>query len=138
MRLVDEAFQVLGMPMVAARLFLVAVHALLHDRPVAIVGHEESVEVEIEAVLDGGAVDFGDQTACAGEPGAVETHAFAQQVQFVRRLPRMLSPPAADMDAEFVRKRSQPALEGTDNAGGDPDECQSMPMTAPNDWNQNG
>src|SRR6476619_5716588 len=31
----------------------------------------------------------------------------------------MLSAPAADMDAEFVRKRPQPALEGTDNTGRD-------------------
>ena len=67
------------MPMVAARLLLVAVHALLHDRPFAVVGHEEPMEVEIEAVLDGGAVDFGDQAACAGELGAVESDAFAEQ-----------------------------------------------------------
>ena len=32
------------MPMVAARLLLVAVHALLHDRPLAVVGHEEPVQ----------------------------------------------------------------------------------------------
>jgi hypothetical protein len=53
-RLVNEALQVLGMPVVAPRLLLVAVHALLHYRPLAIVGHEEAVEVEIEAVLHGG------------------------------------------------------------------------------------
>jgi hypothetical protein len=55
----------------------VAVHALLHNRPLSVICHEESVEVEIEAVLDGGAVDFGDQTACANESGAVETDPFA-------------------------------------------------------------
>ena len=105
--------------MVPARLLVVAVHALLHDRPFAVVGHEEPVQVEIEAVLDGGAVDFGDEAARAGEPGAVETDALAQQAQFVRRLSRMLAPAAADVDAKFARKRSQPALEGADYAGRD-------------------
>ena len=69
MRLVNEALKVFGMPMVPARLLVVAVHALLHDRPFAVVGYEEPVQVEIEAVLDGGAVDFGNQTARASELG---------------------------------------------------------------------
>ena len=60
-RLVDEALQVFGMPMVAARLLLVAVHALLHDRPLPVVGHEEPVQIKVEAVLDGGAVDLRDE-----------------------------------------------------------------------------
>ena len=107
------------MPVVAARLLLVAVHALLHHRPLAVVGHEEAVEVEIEAVLHGGAVDLGDQTACAGQRGAIETDTFAERLQFVRRLPRVLAPTAADVDAEFVGQRPQPALEGADDAGGD-------------------
>jgi hypothetical protein len=84
--------------MVASRLLFVAVHALLHNRPLAVVGHEESVEVEIEAVLDSGAVDFGDQTACAGELGAVETDALAECKQFIRRFPRMLASATADVD----------------------------------------
>ena len=66
------------MPMVPPRLLVVAVHALLHDRPFAVVGHEETVQVEIEAILDGGAVDFGDEAARASEPGAVETDTLAQ------------------------------------------------------------
>src|ERR1700676_4925415 len=106
------------MPVVAARLLPVAIHALLHHRPLAVVGYEEAVEVEIEAVLHGGAVDLGDQTACADESGTVETETFAECLQFVRRLPRMLASAAADVDAEFVRERRQPALEGADDAGG--------------------
>ena len=90
------------MPVIAARLSLVAVHALLHDRPLAVVGDEEAVQVEIEAILHGGAVDFGDEAACAREHGAVETDALAERCKFIRRLPRMLAAPAADMDAEFV------------------------------------
>ena len=77
MRFVYEALQIFGMPMVPARLLVVAVHALLHDRPLAVVGDEESVQIQIEAVLDRGAVDLGDEAARAGKLGAVETDAFA-------------------------------------------------------------
>ena len=77
MRFVYEALQIFGMPMVPARLLVVAVHALLHDRPLAVVGDEESVQIEIEAVLDRGAVDLGDEAARAGKLGAVETDTFA-------------------------------------------------------------
>ena len=60
-RLVDEALQGFRMPMVAARLLLVAVHALLHDRPLPVVCHEEPVQIKVEAILDGGTVDLRDQ-----------------------------------------------------------------------------
>ena len=76
MRLIDEAIHVVGMPMVAARLLLVAVHALLHDRPLPVVGHEEPVQIKVEAILDGGTVDLRDQTAGAGQLGAIEADAF--------------------------------------------------------------
>ena len=107
------------MPVVAARLLLVAVHALLHDRPLAVVGDEEAVQIKVEAVLDGGAVDLGDEAAGARQLGAVEADAFAEQTQFVRRLARMLAAAAADVDAEFVRRGAQAALQGADDAGGD-------------------
>ena len=119
MRFVDEALQILRMPMVPPRLLVVAVHALLHDRPFAVVGYEESVQVKIEAVLDGGAVDFSDETACANELGTVEANAFAKQVQFARRLSRVLASAAADVDAEFIRERLQPAFQGANHAGCD-------------------
>ena len=64
------------MPMVAARLLLVAVHALLHDRPLPVVGHEEPVQIKVEAILDGGTVDLRDQTAGAGQLRAIEADAF--------------------------------------------------------------
>jgi hypothetical protein len=94
-------------------------NALLHHRPLAIVGHEEAVEVEIEAVLYGGAVYLGDQAACACECGAVETDTFAEGLQLIRRLPGMLTSAAADVDTEFVGERSQSALESANDAGGD-------------------
>src|ERR1700676_721796 len=107
------------MPVVAPRLLLVTVHTLLHHRPLAIVGHEEAVEVEIEAVLYGSVVDLGDQSARAGDSGAAEPDASAECLQFVGSLPGMLTSTAADVDAEFVRERPQPALEGANDAGGD-------------------
>ncbi len=88
--------------MVTARLLLVAVHALLHDRPVAIVGNEETMQIKIEPVLNGCAVDFGDETACARQPSGVEANALAYHAKFVRGLSGMLPAPTADMNAEFV------------------------------------
>jgi hypothetical protein len=122
MRFVYEALQIFGMPMVPARLLVVAVHALLHDRPLAVIGDEESVQIEIEAVLDRGAVDLGDEAARAGKLGAVEADTFAQQAQ----LP------------SFPESGCNPRLRAPMTLVVMPDECQSMPMTAPKAWNQNG
>ena len=51
------------MPVIAARLALVAVHALLHDGPVAIIRDDEAVQVEIETILHGGAINLSHQAA---------------------------------------------------------------------------
>ena len=51
----------------------------------------------------------------------------------------MLAAAAADMDAEFVLQAvASPRFSAPMTLVVMPDECQSMPMTAPNDWNQNG
>jgi hypothetical protein len=42
-RVLYEAFQCFGMPMVTARLASLSVHALLHDRPSTVVGHNEAM-----------------------------------------------------------------------------------------------
>ena len=96
-----------GMPVVAAGLALVAVHALLHHRPLAIVGDEETVQVEIEAILHGGTVDLGHQAAGAGEGRGIDADAIAERGQFVWRLARVLAPSAANMDAEFALKAAR-------------------------------
>ena len=73
------------------------------------------------------------------ERRAVEADAFADRDQLVRRLPRMLAAPAADMDPELARRAApSPRLSAPITLVVMPEECQSMPMTAPNDWNQNG
>ncbi len=48
------------MPVVPPRLTRVPVHALLDDSPFAVVGDEEAMQIKIESVLDGRAVDLGD------------------------------------------------------------------------------
>ncbi|MDB6166637.1 MAG: hypothetical protein JWQ83_1777 [Lacunisphaera sp.] len=115
------------MPMVAPRLPLVLVHALLDDGPFAVAGHEEPVQVEIEAILDGGAVDLGHQAACAGQRVAVEADAISQSHEFVRRPSGMLASAAADVDPQFVAEGRQPALQGADDAGRD---ARGMPVHA--------
>ena len=70
--------------MVAARLPAVAVHPLLDDHPLAVVGDDEAVQVEVEAVLHRGAVDLGDQAARLGQRGAVDADALADRKQFRR------------------------------------------------------
>ncbi len=114
-RRIDKALQRLGMPVIAAGLPLVAVHALLHHRPFAVGGDEEAVQIELEAVLHGGAVDLRHQAAGAGELCAVEADALAELHQLVRRLARMLAAAAADIDAELVLERPEPALQRADH-----------------------
>ena len=125
--------------MIAPRLPALAVHALLHDDPVAVVGDDEAVQVEVEAVLHRRAVDLGDQPARLRQRRAVEADALADRDQLVRRLARMLAAPAADMDAELARAAaSSPRFSAPITLVVMPEECQSMPITAPNDWNQKG
>ncbi len=105
--------------MVAARLPALAVHALLHDRPLAVVGDEKTVQIEVEAVLHGGAVDLRHKPACARQRLAIEADALAQRRELVGRAARVFSAPAADMDAELALQRRQPAFERPDDARGD-------------------
>ena len=123
--------------MIAARELAVAVHALLHHDPLAVVGDDEAVQVEVEAVLHRRAVDLGDQPARLGQRRAIEAGALADRDQLVRRLARMAAAAAADMQAELLAPAaSSPRFSAPITAVVMPEECQSMPITAPNDWNQ--
>ena len=119
--------------MVAARGAARIVHALLDDRPMAVVGDDEAVQIEVETILHGGAVDLGHQPADIGERGAVEADPLADRREFGWRLARLLAAPAADMDSELARQRLSPRLSAPITLVVMPEECQSMPMTAPND-----
>ena len=51
----------------------------------------------------------------------------------------MASAAAADVDAEFVRARdSIPRFSAPSTEVVMPEECQSIPITQPSAWNQNG
>ena len=124
--------------MVAARLAGVAVHPLLDDHPAPVVGDDEAVQIEVEAVLHGGAVDLGDEPARGRERGAVEADSVADGDKLVRGLARMRAASAADMRPSSPASGLSPRFKAPMTEVVTPDECQSMPMTAPNDWNQNG
>ena len=78
-RRLDEARQALGQPVVAAGVAAVAVHALLDHDPLAVVGDDEAVQVELEAVLHRRAVDLGDEPARPRQRRAVEAGALADR-----------------------------------------------------------
>src|SRR6185312_44987 len=74
-----------------------------------------------------GAVDLGDEAARPRQAIRVEADAVSERLELIRRLARMLAAPAADVDAELVLQRHEPALERADDAGGDP---RGMPVHA--------
>jgi hypothetical protein len=118
-RLVHEALESLRQPVIAARLVQLFVHALLHHHPLAVVGDDEAMQVELEAVLHGSAVDLGDQAAGRGQRGAVEADALADRDQLVRGLARVPAAAAADMQAQVLLEGRQASLQGADHARGD-------------------
>ena len=96
--------------MIAARQPAVAIHALLNHHPMAVVGDDEAMQIEIEAILQRGAVHLGDETAGLRQRRAIETDALADGRQLQRSLPRMAAAPAADMESELTRKRREAAF----------------------------
>src|SRR3954454_4123616 len=70
--------------MIASCLPALTVHALLDDHPLAGIGHHEPVQIEIEAVLHGGAVHLGNEPARRGERGSIGPDAIADPDQLVR------------------------------------------------------
>ena len=113
--------------MVAARLAGVAVHPLLDDDPAPVVGDDEAVQIEVEAVLHRGAVDLGDEAARGRERGAVEADPVADRDELMRGLARMRAASAADIEAEFACERIEPALQRPDDGGRD---ARRMPVHA--------
>src|SRR5215212_7178765 len=101
--------------MIASCLPALAVHALLDDYPLAGIGHHEPVQIQIEAVLHGGAVHLGNEPARRGQRGSIEPHALSNRDQLMRGLAGVLPAPAANVDPELARKGREAALEGTDD-----------------------
>src|SRR5437762_1866395 len=76
-RLVDEAGQALRQPVIAPGLLRLRPHALLYNSPAAVIGDNETVEVDLKTVLHRRAVDFGHQPARGREHCAIKTDAIA-------------------------------------------------------------
>ena len=125
MRRVDKAGEAFGEPMVAPRLPAVAVHPLLHDRPVPVIGHDKAVQVEVEPVLHRSTVDFCDEPARRGECGAVKADLGTDVLELMRGPTRMRPAAAAHMNAKIAGERSKTALQRADNTSRD---ARGMPV----------
>jgi hypothetical protein len=118
-RLVDEALQTFGQPMIAASRAARVVHALLDHHPVAVIGDDEAVQIEVKTILDGGAVDLRHQPAHISERRSIDSDPLSDRCEFKRRLSRLFAAAAADMDSEFARQGLKSSLERADHARGD-------------------
>ena len=86
-RLVDKAFHAFRKPVISTRLPEVAVHSLLNDSPMTVVGDDEAMQIKLEPVLHSGTVDLGYQPAGFGERGPIKAYPVPYSDQLVRRLP---------------------------------------------------
>src|ERR1700694_2859875 len=111
--------------MVSPRLPALAVHPLLHDNPMPLIGDDEAVQIEGKSVLHCGAVDLRNEPAGRCQSGAVEACSFADRHQPGRGPPRGRAAPAADMDAELASPWRKAALQCADDAGCD---ARGMPV----------
>ena len=66
MRRIDKALQSFREPVIAPCLFIGTVHALLNDDPFGVIRHDEAVQIEVEPILHGGAIDLGNEPARLG------------------------------------------------------------------------
>src|ERR1022692_4659640 len=86
MRIIDEARQSFRKPVIAPRLLACAIHALLHDSPVAVVSDNEAVQVETETILHSRAVNFRYQAARLRKGVSVNADTVADGNQLLRRV----------------------------------------------------
>src|SRR6478672_512787 len=119
MRLIHKTLKPLRKPMVASSLLALRVHSLLNNGPAAIVGDDEGMKIELEAVLHRGAVDLCNQPARLRKRCTVKTYPLSNRKKLVRGLSRKSSAAAAHMDAKFVLQRSKTAFQGTNHTRGD-------------------
>src|SRR3954449_3088262 len=98
MWLFDKTLQPFRQPMIATGLPALPVHSLLHHGPMAVIGHDEAVQVQVEPILHRGAIDLRNQPAGSGLSGAVKADSLANCDQLVRGLPGVLAAASADVD----------------------------------------
>jgi hypothetical protein len=94
----------------------IAVHALLHDRPAPFIADHEAMQIKVETVLNGGAVDFCRQSTGFCQRVTIEANAVAESHKLARRQARMLAAAAADAQAEFAAQGVKTALERPQHA----------------------
>jgi hypothetical protein len=109
-RLFDEAPEAFRPPVISAGLPAISIHPLLNDHPFPIVGYDETMQVQVEPVLHGGTIDLRDEPAGSRQHVAVKPNPLADGDQLVRRLPRMLAAPAANVNSEIGCERPEPSL----------------------------
>jgi hypothetical protein len=104
-----------GMPVIAARQSRLLVHPLLDDRPLAVPGQEEAVQINLESVGDGVVIHLGGEPAGSHERVTIETRSLGDRSQFVRCVARVASAATANVDAQLVRARIETALQGAEH-----------------------
>jgi hypothetical protein len=79
------------------------------------------------------AVNLRHQAACLGKSCSVDADLVPDGNEFLRRSPRMVAAPSTDVNAELVASGVSPRLSAPMTLVVTPEECQSMPITAPKD-----
>jgi hypothetical protein len=110
MRGIDEARQPFIEPVIAPSLPPVIIHSLLNHNPLGVIGHDKPMQIKIEPILDGGAINLCDEPACGGERQAIDADAVADGRQFIRGFARLRATSAADMDSKLTGQRCQSTL----------------------------
>jgi hypothetical protein len=87
----------------------------------------KSMQIEIKAILYGGAVDLGDEPARLRERPSVKAYPLPDCNELLRCLPGMFAATAADINPKLARERHQAPLQGADHARCD---ARGMPIHA--------
>ena len=113
------------------------VHPLLHHRPGAVVATMRRAGTA-RSRPDGGAVHLGRQAAGAHQRRAVEAPRSPTRAQLVGRAARLAPAPPHTYKPSSRPPGASPRLSAPSTLVVIPEECQSIPITQPSDWNQKG
>src|ERR1700744_2313167 len=105
--------------MITTRLPALAIHALLHHRPMSVGSDNEAMQVQIKAVLNSGAIDLRDQPTCLAQNGAIDAGLVPDAQELFWGLARVLSPASANKETKLALQGRQTTFERSENTGGD-------------------
>src|SRR6266542_6518170 len=114
-----EVFYCRRVPVIPTSYSPPIIQTLLHDCPLAIRRHDETVQVDLKSIGNRIVVDASGESTGADQGFAVEPATFCNRSQFLRRVPREPATTSADIDPEFVRSWAEAALEGAHDCCGD-------------------